>query len=90
MSQTATQTPASVKPAGFVPANLPMPCPVCGERQATFTLSLNALDGEEALQCCECEANFSLLEMRERVAEMAARWTPALDWIDAAPAFDAE
>lgn len=74
-----TQTAATTAAAGKAgrPVGL-LPCPCCGETEATVTLNL--ADFEFA--CLDCEATFS----REDVETFLRKWGAVLRWLDAAPA----
>jgi hypothetical protein len=54
-----------------------LPCPYCGEDEATMTVSL--ADG--GLSCCECEVEFTAADLRA----IFARWAPVLQWLDLLP-----
>ncbi len=55
-----------------------LPCPLCGEKDATLHLSLG--DGD-TVKCGECDNEFSL----DVVREIIQRWPAVLKWIDAMP-----
>jgi len=55
-----------------------LPCPCCGEANATITLNL--ADGE-SLACQDCSADFSTADVRNFIA----KWAPMLAWVDAMP-----
>jgi hypothetical protein len=55
-----------------------LPCPLCGEADAT--LSLNLAEPTE-LHCQECDADFTTADVRNLIA----RWQPVLAWIDTMP-----
>ena len=75
-TQTAT-APASTRPArGFA-----LPCLKCGETFA-IALRLDAIDAEDALTCCECNAEYSLAD----VQGIIGGWTRFLAWAEDAPA----
>lgn len=59
----------------------PLPCPKCGKSKSTISIDLEDLDGEEACQCRECNAVFSL----ELVREIISSWRAVLLWIVEAP-----
>ena len=71
---TQTQTaPATTRPArGFA-----LPCLKCGET-AAITLRLDAIDQDNALRCCECEAEYSLADVQGTVGV----WTRFLAWAE--------
>jgi hypothetical protein len=56
-----------------------LPCPLCG--QADATLSLNLADAD-TVHCAECDEDFSL----DLVREFTARWAPMLNWVASMPA----
>jgi hypothetical protein len=58
-----------------------MPCPCCGEADAT--IDFNLADAE-TLHCQECDANFSVADVRH----FLTKWGRLLLWIDAMPAGD--
>ena len=58
----------------------PLPCLKCGE-QAALTLRLDALDEDDAIHCPECEADYSLADVRWTLGA----WQALLNWCDAAP-----
>jgi hypothetical protein len=79
---TTTQptTPAPTPPAtgrgfGF------LPCPKCGEAEVSIALIITDLTADDACKCCECDAEFSLDDVRQFIA----RWGRVLAWIDQAP-----
>lgn len=86
-SPTANALLSGVSPDAPAPAGFQLPCPACGTRDAHFSVRLAGLDGDDALYCGECECEFSIDEMRERVREMQARWQPVLSWLSIAPSF---
>jgi transcription elongation factor Elf1 len=55
-----------------------LPCPRCGEANASF--DLNLADGD-TLHCQDCDENFSVEEIRDLVK----RWGRMLAWIDSMP-----
>ena len=55
-----------------------LPCPMCGEAQAS--VSLNLADGE-TFTCHECENDFTREDLQARIAS----WTRLLAWVDAMP-----
>jgi uncharacterized protein (DUF983 family) len=71
-----TQQPALT----CVPASrgILLPCPHCGESEATITLNLSDM---ETMTCQECDAEFTTDDVRNIIA----KWTPVLKWLDAAP-----
>ncbi len=75
--QTAP-TPTCTRPA-LKPMTLP--CPRCGEASASISLELFRLGEGEELHCHDCDADFSLDEVRELIA----RWTRVVAWIDTVP-----
>jgi len=56
-----------------------LPCPCCGETDASIKLSLASMDDFE---CEHCDATFS----REDVESFISKWSKLLSWIDTAPA----
>ena len=60
-----------------------LPCPKCGEENASIAVHLWTLDDETAVNffCHECEAEISLQEVRGLIA----RWSRLLDWLETAP-----
>jgi hypothetical protein len=54
-----------------------LPCPCCGEAQATITLDLTDLEG---FHCRNCDADFAAADVRAFIE----RWTRVLAWIDGA------
>ncbi len=73
-TQTATANGTAAK-AGQ-PVGL-LPCPCCGEGQAT--ISLNLADFE--FTCMDCEATFT----RDDLEAFLRKWTAVLRWLDGAP-----
>jgi transcription elongation factor Elf1 len=57
--------------------SLLLPCPKCGEAEAS--MSLNLADGTFTCQECECEVT------AEEVRGIIAKWRKVLAWVDAAP-----
>jgi hypothetical protein len=70
---TATPIPEAKTERGLL-----LPCPLCGEAEATVQLNLADLD---TCTCLECDAEFSLDELAGRLA----RWQALLAWRDLAP-----
>jgi hypothetical protein len=70
-----TQTAAN---EAAVKKGLLLPCPLCGEQQASISLYLDDMD-----TCCcrECSEEFSL----DAVRDMIAKWQRVLAWVDSAP-----
>jgi len=60
------------------PKGLLLPCPLCGEQQATIELHLSDLD---TCHCLECDNEFTLADVRKLIAS----WQAVLCWIDSAP-----
>jgi transcription elongation factor Elf1 len=84
MSQTTTArdtTAALPAPAGFT-----LPCPCCGQQEASISVNLAFLEGEGALRCNECEEEFDV----QTVRALIRRWTKVLDWVCAAPQFGSD
>lgn len=64
-----------------------LPCLKCGEEEACISLTLFALDDEDAqFTCAECEAEFG----RNQIVTFVRKWTKLLAWLDQAPDVDAE
>jgi uncharacterized Zn finger protein len=55
-----------------------LPCPTCGEEQATITLSLADC---ETLHCEDCGSDYTLDDVRSLIA----RWQRVLAWVEQAP-----
>jgi hypothetical protein len=55
-----------------------LPCPKCGEESATIDLNLSDCD---TLHCQECDATFTVADVRNVIA----RWQPILAWMEAMP-----
>lgn len=69
------------------PKAIVLPCPFCGEENASILVRLWCLDTEdEQFQCGECESDFGSKQIREFIR----KWSKLLAWIDAAPDMDAE
>lgn len=80
MSATATlplNTPVAQTAAAESKGCL-LPCPHCGETDASITLNL--ADGE-SFTCLECENDFTAADVRSFIA----RWTRLLTWLDGMP-----
>lgn len=85
---TATRPLSCTTPT---PAGLCLPCPVCGETSAAFSIRLSYLDGADAFACLACDEEFSFDRMRlmvnawgavlDRVGKMAALLSADLDAI---------
>ncbi len=58
-----------------------LPCPRCGESGSCIQIDLHNLTGDEAVHCCECNADFGLDDVRNLIE----RWSAVLRWVDAAP-----
>jgi hypothetical protein len=58
-----------------------LPCPRCGEPNASIGVNLADIDAEDALTCHKCEAVFSV----DDLLEIMARWPVALSWLDSIP-----
>jgi hypothetical protein len=71
---TQTTNNGTVKAKGLL-----LPCPLCGEQQASVSLYLDDMD---TCYCRDCENEFSL----DTVRELIARWQRVLSWVDACPA----
>lgn len=56
-----------------------LPCPCCGEQQASITLDLTDC---ESFHCADCDADFSAADVRV----FLQRWTQVLWWLDSAAA----
>lgn len=59
-------------PQGFGP----LPCPMCGEANASITLDITDLD---TLHCADCEADYTV----DDVTNFVAKWKSVLQWVDA-------
>ena len=57
-----------------------LPCPRCGEAQATMMLDMSSKE----FTCQECNEVFHVDEMRDVVA----RWTRIIGWVDLMPGSD--
>jgi uncharacterized protein (DUF983 family) len=76
---TATQTTSTPTLACTSTARgMTLPCPRCGEANASF--DLNLADGD-TLHCQDCDESFSVVEVRDLVK----RWGRLLLWIDSMP-----
>ncbi len=87
---TTDQTNAASLKAALNPATAPTctkplkiqpPCPCCGENIANVSVQLWDLDGESAIHCHECDAEFSL----DSIRELVGKWSVLLHWLDSAP-----
>ncbi len=58
---------------------LTLPCPCCGEAEATVLLSLADL---ESCHCADCDADFTLADVRA----FLDRWGKVLVWVGTFPA----
>ncbi len=63
-----------------------LPCPKCGEMDASIMLALAAPSDETAFACQECNGEFG----RADIEAIIKRWTPILKWIDTMPASETE
>lgn len=63
-----------------------LPCPRCGQEEATVSIDLHDLTDPEAIQCRDCDATFGIEEVRDIVA----KWQRVLLWIDSAPELPSE
>ena len=61
-----------------VSRGLLLPCPRCGEAEATIHLYLSDM---ETLYCADCEEEFSVADVQTFIA----KWAPVLAWINQAP-----
>jgi predicted RNA-binding Zn-ribbon protein involved in translation (DUF1610 family) len=79
----ATESAPAVQTAAAEPASrgILLPCPKCGEMQAT--LDFNLADGV-TFHCQDCDDTFEADDLRERIAA----WTRVLAWVDAMPCSD--
>lgn len=57
-----------------------LPCPCCGEEQASVMLTL-ADDDSECFKCVECDADFSKATIRE----FMAKWGAVMTWLETMP-----
>lgn len=73
LTPTLPMTPAATQPAGVV-----LPCPCCGEPQATIQVNLAAPD---EFHCCECEGEFT----REDIDNFVRKWSKIVGWLDTMP-----
>lgn len=79
MSQTATDTaPATTTGKALKP--LLLPCPCCGNEEASISVQLAYLD-DQTFRCNECEEEFCADYMRSLVA----KWSRLLAWLDMVP-----
>lgn len=58
-------------------AGITLPCPMCGEAEASIGLDLST----KTFGCCECGTDFELEDLRA----ILARWAKVLAWVDAMP-----
>jgi hypothetical protein len=56
-----------------------LPCPLCGEAQATVHLDLTDC---ESFHCCDCDSDFDAASVRSFID----RWQKVLAWVSAAGA----
>lgn len=63
----------------------PLPCPYCGcvPGDTHITVDLLDIDGDEALQCSDCERAFSLVEVKDIIGA----WQKAIAWLESAPTY---
>ncbi len=76
MTATATQSaPAAADAPG---KGMCLPCPRCGEAEASISL---CLADAETFTCGECGTEFTATDLRD----IMARWQKVLAWVDAMP-----
>lgn len=74
----ATQTPTCEKARKAIY----LPCPLCGEAEASINLYLHGLEDPDAQFYCQaCEGEFG----ENQIREIVRRWSKLLAWLDAAP-----
>src|SRR5262249_28800203 len=79
MSTTATRT--NPAPADTVGRGFPgIPCLYCND-EGTIRLDLADVTAPDAFHCTACEAEFSLDDVRTKIAA----WQPVLTWVALAP-----
>ena len=78
MSTTAVQTSPALTIAETAERGQTLPCPCCGEENATITLNLA---DAESLVCQDCEADFTV----DQVRAFIAKWGRLLAWIETMP-----
>lgn len=61
-----------------------LPCPACGAAEASISIDLDDLTGDEACVCGECSNHFCL----DHVRDIIAKWGKILQWIDSAPVME--
>lgn len=63
-----------------------LPCPRCGEAEASIALHLGSLDATNGdnFTCEHCSADFSIDDVRQ----LMARWAPVLAWVEIHPQTD--
>lgn len=54
-----------------------LPCPCCGEPDATINLTLS----DCSFTCCECDTEFTTADVQNFIRQ----WTPILAWIRQMP-----
>lgn len=68
------------------PKAIVLPCPFCGEENASIQVRLWCLDSdEEQFQCGDCDAEFGAKQIRDVIR----KWSKVLAWIDQAPDVEA-
>jgi hypothetical protein len=60
-----------------------LPCPKCGA-EATVSLDLDDMEGDEACRCNECDTTFGLADVRRFISA----WQRVLAWVELAPALE--
>ena len=80
-----TQTTTAPETTPAVRRGFPLPCLKCGE-SAALTLRLDAMGEDDALHCPECDADYSLADVRGRRRGVVA----LLAWCDPAAQLPAE
>lgn len=68
----------STEPTTTIRTGILLPCPRCGEEDATVLLNLAEPD---SCHCSECDEDFSLSD----IENLVARWRKVIDWIDTMP-----
>jgi len=76
-------TTTTVSFPSAVPVGITMPCPCCGEPDASISVQLADLDGE-AFFCRECEGTFTF----EFMQTVIKKWSAVMTWVASVPKFD--
>lgn len=77
-----THTDPIARDLAAPPAGFTLPCPHCGEREASIAVHLATLE-DDPFVCGECEATFSI----DHVRSLIRRWTRVLAWLENVPQF---